>query len=114
MSEKAPSKKELQQLDDTKSKGWMKWLILIAVAIGGALLMMVGDKRTAKLLNKRKKEIHKAQKDVKIDLAVSSGEAIAKQQEKLEEVKEMYVAKEVAIKAQEGDDVFDEWNDGAS
>lgn len=114
MSKQAPTKKELQQLDDTKSKGWFKWLILIAVAVGGALLMMIGDKRTAKLLNKRKKEIHKAQKDVKIDIAVSSGEAIAQQQKKIAEVTEQYIEKEKAIRAQEGDDVFDEWNNGAS
>lgn len=115
MSEKKePNKKELKELDDTKNKGWLKWLIFIAVAIGGAILMMVGDKRTAKLLHKRKKEIYKAQKDVKIDLAVSSGEAIAKQSQKIEEVKAQYVIKEKAIREQEGDDVFDEWNNEAT
>ena len=103
-----------KKLDDTKSKGWTKWLVLIAIAIGGALLMLIGDKRTATLLNKRKREIHQNQKNIKLDMAVNSADAIANQQENISIVHKQFIDKKNAIMTQEGHDVFDNWNNGAT
>ena len=105
----------LDKLDDTKSKSWWKWILIVLAAIGSAMFLMAGDRRSSQMLNQRKKEIHTKQKDAKIDMVVNSREAIENQEQKLEEVRNEYVVKTEKIKGlATEDEVFKAWDDGAT
>ena len=104
----------LDKLDDTKSKSWLKWVLLILAAVGSAIFLMAGDRRSSQMLRQRKKEIHTKQKDAKIDMVVNSREAIEQQEEKLEVVRKEYVAKSKKIEGlKTEDEVFAAWEEGA-
>lgn len=107
-------KNVLDKLDDTKSKSWIKWILLILVAVGSALFLMAGDRRSSQMLRQRKKEIHKDQKDAKIDMVVNSREAIDNQGQKIEQVRQEYAAKSEAIKELPNEDaIFAAWEKDA-
>tara|TARA_Y100001963_G_C6759924_1_gene438933 strand:- start:270 stop:590 length:321 start_codon:yes stop_codon:yes gene_type:complete len=101
---------KLEKLDDTKNNSWWKWLLVILAALGSVLFLFLGDKRSAKLLVQRKKEIHKGQKDAKIDLAVGSREAVRNSQESLKKVQKEIEDKVVATNHLTDDEVFDQWD----
>lgn len=104
---------KLEKLDDTKNKSWWKWVLVGLAALGSVLFLFLGDKRSARLMVQRKKEIHKGQKDAKIDLAVGSKEAIQDSQRKLSDVKTEYEDRlsELRFKGTMSDDeVFEEWD----
>jgi len=105
----------LDKLDDTKSRSWLKWVLIILVAVGSALFLMMGDRRSSQMLNQRKKEIHTRQKDAKIDMVVNSREAIDNQEEKIEQVRQEYATKTEKIKGLSTEnEVFTSWEDGAT
>lgn len=101
---------KLEQLDDTKNSSWWKWLLVGLTAIGGVLFLFLGDKRSAKLMVQRKREIHKGQKDAKLDLAVGSKTAVKDSQKALKQVSDEYEEKKARTANLSDDEVFDEWD----
>jgi hypothetical protein len=101
---------KLEKLDDIKNNSWWKWLLVGLAAIGSVIFLFLGDKRSAKLMVQRKKEIHKGQKDAKLDLAVGSKEAIKDSQAAIKKVSDEFDEKKVRTANLSDDEVFDEWD----
>ena len=101
---------KLEKLDDTKNRSWWKWLLIALTALGSVLFLFLGDKRSAKLLVQRKKEIHKGQKDAKIDLAVGSKEAVRNSQASIKKVQDEIAEKVNKTQHLSDDEVFNEWD----